>query len=67
MSEGVKTIIFPVTDLTKAISINSAVLGVQPYLEKPYYAGFRIGEQEIGLDPNGHIGKECRVRFATPT
>ena len=22
--------------------------------EAPYYVGFRVGDQEIGLDPNGH-------------
>jgi hypothetical protein len=28
-------------------------LGVDPYAEV-YYVGFRVGDQEIGLDPNGH-------------
>jgi predicted enzyme related to lactoylglutathione lyase len=23
-------------------------------VDKPYYVGFKTGEQEIGLDPNGH-------------
>jgi predicted enzyme related to lactoylglutathione lyase len=26
---------------------------VTPYVETPYYVGFRIGEFEVGLDPNG--------------
>jgi predicted enzyme related to lactoylglutathione lyase len=30
-----------------------AVLGVEPYIESSYYAGFRTGDLEIGLDPNG--------------
>ena len=28
--------------------------GVAPYTDAPYYVGFRVGDQEIGLDPNGH-------------
>jgi predicted enzyme related to lactoylglutathione lyase len=29
-------------------------LGVEPYADMPYYVGFRVGDQEIGLDPNAH-------------
>ena len=28
--------------------------GVAPYADAPYYVGSRVGDQEIGLDPNGH-------------
>lgn len=27
---------------------------MEPYADQPYYVGFRLGDQEIGLDPNGH-------------
>ena len=30
------------------------LLGTEPYVDSAYYVGFRVGEQEIGLDPNGH-------------
>ena len=30
------------------------LLGVEPYADQPYYVGFRVGEQEVGLDPDGH-------------
>ena len=29
-------------------------MGVEPYADEAYYVGFRVGDQEIGLDPNGH-------------
>ena len=29
-------------------------MGVKPYLDEAYYVGFRVGDQDIGLDPNGH-------------
>ncbi len=29
-------------------------MGVAPYADEAYYVGFRVGDQELGLDPNGH-------------
>jgi predicted enzyme related to lactoylglutathione lyase len=52
--EGVKTLIYPVQDLDKAKAVYGALLGVEPYVDAPYYVGFRVGDQEIGLDPSGH-------------
>ena len=54
MSNGFGQIIYPVKDLATAKSLFSTLLGVEPYADSPYYVGFRVGEQEIGLDPNGH-------------
>jgi predicted enzyme related to lactoylglutathione lyase len=54
MTHGVKTIIIPVRDLAGAKALYGTVLGVGPYADEPYYVGFRVGDQEIGLDPNGH-------------
>lgn len=54
MSDGIKTIIIPVRDLAAAKALYETVLGVEPYANEPYYVGFRVGNQEIGLDPNGH-------------
>ena len=47
------SIIYPVKDLAAAKKQYGALLGVEPYFDQPFYAGFKIGEQEIGLDPNG--------------
>ena len=54
MTEGVKTIIYPVTDLPKARALYSELLGVQPYTDEAYYVGFNVEGQDIGLDPHGH-------------
>jgi len=54
VNEGMKTVIYPVGDLAKAKALFGKLLGVEPYADQPYYVGFRIGEQEIGLDPKGH-------------
>ena len=52
--EGVTTIIYPVKDLAQAKKIFSALLGVEPIADAPYYVGYNVGGQDIGLDPNGH-------------
>jgi predicted enzyme related to lactoylglutathione lyase len=54
MTEGIKTIIYPVTDLEKAKALYSALLGVAPSMAEPYYVGFNVAGQDVGLDPNGH-------------
>jgi len=53
MNQGIR-IIYPVTDLAQAKAIFHKLLGVEPYVDSPYYVGFRVAGQEIGLDPNGH-------------
>ena len=37
-----------------AKTLYGALLGVEPSTDQPYYVGFQVGDQEIGLDPNGH-------------
>lgn len=54
MNQGIKTVIYPVKDIAGAKTLFSKLLGVEPYADAPYYVGFRVGELEIGLDPNGH-------------
>ncbi|KPI20434.1 Glyoxalase-like domain containing protein [Actinobacteria bacterium OK074] len=54
MTAGVRTIIYPVKDLDRAKALFSALLGVEPYADQPYYVGFKDAGQDIGLDPNGH-------------
>ena len=52
--KGVQTIIYPVKDLAQAKQLYSTLLGAEPYADAPYYVGFKVGGQDIGLDPNGH-------------
>ena len=54
MNQGVTTVVYPVKDLVKAKALFSALLGVEPYADAPYYVGYKVGGQDIGLDPNGH-------------
>ncbi|MEU0005660.1 VOC family protein [Streptomyces sp. NPDC006314] len=54
MTTGLQTIIYPVKDLAKAKPLFTALLGVEPYADEPYYVGFKAAGQDVGLDPNGH-------------
>ena len=54
MPSGIKTLIFPVKDLDTAKSVFGALTGSAPDIDTPYYVQFAIGDQRIGLDPNGH-------------
>jgi len=54
MNQGIRTVIYPVKDVAHAKTLFSKLLGVAPYVDGAYYVGFRVGDQEIGLDPNGH-------------
>jgi predicted enzyme related to lactoylglutathione lyase len=54
MSQGVKTIIYPVKDLARAKALYSGLAGIEPYADQPYYVGYKVDGQDIGLDPNGH-------------
>jgi predicted enzyme related to lactoylglutathione lyase len=53
MNNGIHTVIYPVGDIAVAKATYQALLGVEPYVDEPYYVGFRVGDQEFGLDPNG--------------
>ncbi|MFC7216979.1 VOC family protein [Streptomyces polyrhachis] len=49
----IKTVLHPVSDLTKAKEVYAALLGLPPENDTPYYVGFEAGGQHIGLVPNG--------------
>ncbi|HLH13584.1 MAG TPA: VOC family protein [Solirubrobacteraceae bacterium] len=52
-TEGIKTVLHPVSDLTKAKAVYAALLGVAPQTDSPYYVGFDAAGQQIGLVPGG--------------
>jgi hypothetical protein len=54
MTQGIRTVIYPVTDIARAKTLFSRLVGTDPYADEAYYVGFRVVDQEIGLDPNGH-------------
>ena len=52
-TQGIKTVLHPVSDLAKAKELYAALLGIQPQADSAYYVGFDTEGQHIGLVPNG--------------
>ncbi|MER5779331.1 VOC family protein [Streptomyces sp. NPDC002039] len=52
-TQGMKTVLHPVSDLAQAKRVYAALLGVAPQTDGPYYVGFEVGGQHIGLLPGG--------------
>ncbi|MFI6316457.1 VOC family protein [Nonomuraea sp. NPDC050556] len=50
-TQGIKTVLHPVTDLEKAKAVYTALLGVAPSADSSYYVGFDTAGQHIGLVP----------------
>lgn len=52
-TQGIKTVLHPVTDLAAAKAVYTALLGIEPQADAPYYVGYDAEGQHIGLVPNG--------------
>ncbi|QYF95563.1 VOC family protein [Massilia sp. PAMC28688] len=56
MIKGLRTAIYPVTDLTAGKAWYASVFNKAPYFDQPFYVGFEIGGFELGLIPDGTPG-----------
>jgi predicted enzyme related to lactoylglutathione lyase len=52
-TQGIKTVLHPVTDLAAAKTMYTALLGIEPQADSDYYVGYEVEGQHIGLVPNG--------------
>jgi predicted enzyme related to lactoylglutathione lyase len=52
-TQGIKTVLHPVSDLATAKAVYTALLGVPPQTDGSYYVGFEAEGQHIGLVPGG--------------
>jgi predicted enzyme related to lactoylglutathione lyase len=55
-TQGIQTVLHPVSDLAKAKAVYAALLGMPPTSDSPYYVGFEAAGQQIGLVPNSDMG-----------
>lgn len=51
MNQTMGLLVYPVSDAARTKLLFGALLGAEPYVDEPWYVGFRIGDLEIGLDP----------------
>jgi predicted enzyme related to lactoylglutathione lyase len=56
MIQGLRTVVYPVTELAQATAWYRSVLEKAPYFEQPFYVGFEVGGFELGLIPDGQPG-----------
>ena len=52
-STGIKTVLHPVSDLARSKALYAALVGAPPQADSPYYVGFDVADQHIGLVPGG--------------
>ncbi len=52
-TQGIKTVLHPVSDLASSKAMYSALLGIEPQADAPYYVGYDVEGQHIGLVPGG--------------
>ena len=63
-TEGVKTVLHPVSDLATAKAVYTALLGVPPQNDADYYVGYEAAGQHIGLVPGaGQQGMTSPVAY----
>jgi predicted enzyme related to lactoylglutathione lyase len=63
-TEGIKTVLHPVSDLEKSKPVYEALLGIQPQVDSEYYVGFEAEGQQIGLVPgSGQQGMTSPVAY----
>lgn len=53
MANNITLVVFPIKDLGQAKQFYSTFLGTEPYTDGSYYVGYKAGDIEVGLDPNG--------------
>lgn len=63
MIQGLRTVIYPVSDLAQAKLWYSQVLTCQPYFDEPFYVGYAVGGFELGLIPDGEAGAQGAVAY----
>ena len=54
---GIRSVIMKVPDLEAAKKFYQSALGKPPYFDQPFYVGFDVDGQELGLDPDLSTGK----------
>ncbi len=56
MARNIKLLVYPVKDVEIAKAFYGKFLDIEPYVASAYYVGYRVGEIEVGLDPNSNVG-----------
>ena len=52
-TQGIKTVLHPVSDLASAKAVYTALLGIPPQTDSEWYVGYDVEGQHVGLVPGG--------------
>ena len=63
MIQGLRTVIYPVTNLGEASAWYERVLERAPYFSEAFYVGFEVGGFELGLIPDGQPGSNGATAY----
>jgi predicted enzyme related to lactoylglutathione lyase len=55
---GLRTVVYPASDMTAAKGWFTKVLGISAYFDEPFYVGFNVGGYELGIVPREAGGAE---------
>jgi predicted enzyme related to lactoylglutathione lyase len=58
---GLRTVIYPTSDLLTTKNWWRSFLGQEPYFDQPFYVGFNVGGYELGLLPDADISDGAQV------
>jgi predicted enzyme related to lactoylglutathione lyase len=53
MAQNIKLIVYPAKNIEAAKALYTQFLATEPYVDSPFYVGYKVGNLEIGLDPKG--------------
>ncbi len=63
--KDVSLIVYPAADLAAAKRFFRELIGAAPYADSPHYVGYKSGDMEIGLVPNGDNREPCGLAYWT--
>lgn len=63
MTDGVKVVLYPAKDLAASKALFTVLIGEGPMADSPYYVGWNVAGQDIGLIPDDGKGAGARPSF----
>lgn len=64
--EGLRAVIYPAPDLGAAKQSWTALLGIDPYFDQPFYAGFSVAGYDLALIPDADPADGALVYWGVP-
>jgi predicted enzyme related to lactoylglutathione lyase len=63
MSQNITLLLYTVGDMAAAKKLFGTFLQAEPYVDSPYYVGYKVGELEIGFTPGQNKGVGSPVAY----